>query len=67
MVKKYPCAMDGCDESTDSGLFKIEEKKSYIIPLCEEHFHDLVVLRSGSSKKTFMVIDYKKLPMIEIR
>ena len=56
--------MDGCDESTDSGLFKIEEKKSYIIPLCEEHFHDLLLLRKGISMKTIIVIYYKNLPMI---
>ena len=66
---KVPCAMNGCEEKTDAGLFKIDEKKSYVIPLCKKHFRELVVLRQGtdsSDKKILMVIDYNKLQMIKI-
>lgn len=65
-MKKYPCSMDGCEEETDSGLFKIDENKSYIIPLCTIHFHELIIKRSGTDKKILMVIDRKKLPSIAI-
>lgn len=66
IIKKYSCSMDGCDEETNSGLFKIDEKKSYIIPLCDEHFLELVALKQSSDKKILMIIDYNKLPRIEI-
>ncbi len=66
-VSKYSCAMVGCEEKADSGLFKIEEKSSYIIPLCDSCFRKLVVLRdSDNNKKILMIIDYDKLPTIEI-
>lgn len=66
---KIPCAMDGCEEKTDAGLFKIDEKKSYVIPLCKEHFRELVTLRQDTDspdKKILMIIDYDKLPVINI-
>lgn len=66
MAKKYICSMDGCEEKTCSGLFKIEDEKSYIIPLCDKHFHELIVLRKRNDKKILMTVDHKKLLRIEI-
>ncbi len=60
------CSMDGCEEETDSGLFKIDENKAYIIPLCTRHLHELIIKRSVTDKKILMVIDRKKLPSIVI-
>lgn len=66
MTKKLTCSMDGCDAESDSGLFKVDKNKGpYLIPLCEEHFHDMVIMRQTGGKKMLMVIDYRKLPMIE--
>lgn len=66
MTKKFTCSMDGCDEESDSGLFKVDANKGpYLIPLCERHFHDMVIMRQTGEKKMLMVIDYRKLLMIE--